>query len=341
MSGRTKLLIFLGIGLWLWAEIRPARAGQPSAATSPLKGTFLQLTETHKKWGKAEWAVFFDTLRKLGMSEILIQWSLYDDVSFSTSPDPKTTPNSAIATILELADSARIQVYVGLAYDSKFWQKINRAPELVRVYLKRLYLRSESLGRSLEPLVRSHPSFKGWFIPEEIDDVNWRGAEVRKILFIHLRDTARLLKSLTPGARVAVSGFFGGRMDLQAFEDFWKGLLGEAPVDRVLFQDGIGTRALDWNDLPLYFEAGRRACEARSVNFQVVVELFDQISASPFQARPASWDRVKRQIELASRFAPDGMIGFSVLEYLSPLGGPEAEALLASYLREYQREPSF
>jgi len=92
---------------------------------------------------------------------------------------------------------------------------------------------------------------------------------------------------------------------------------------------GIGTGKLDLNTLPLYLEAARRATEAEHCELGVIVEMFQQIDA---QFAPAPLERIVRQLGIASHEYPKRVFGFSVPEYMSPLGGAEAERLFAEYV---------
>jgi hypothetical protein len=67
-----------------------------------------------------------------------------------------------------------------------------------------------------------------------------------------------------------------------------------------------------------------------------VVELFQQTRTKPFRAQPASWERVAQQLKIAASYAPDGIMAFSVPEYMTPLGGPEADNLFKAY-RHYEK----
>lgn len=306
---------------------------KPAAAAPRLQGTFLQLTEAHGSWQPSQWTRLFQYFKELGLSQLVIQWTVYDDLAFFPTADYRQVPHPPLPAILQLADAAGLQVWVGLAHDPGFWEKICRDPELVEVYLRRMRLRDQAIAEHLAPQLQGHKCFRGWYITEEVDDVNWREAPAREVLFAFLRDLSAFLHRLTPEARVAISGFANARIDPKTFGRFWQDLLGTAAIDAVLFQDGIGTGKLHLDELPLYLESLRRATQAQSRELQVVVELFRQVSERPFRARPASWDLVARQLEIAARFASGGLLAFSVPEYLTPLGGPEADKLFQAYLR--------
>ena len=139
-----------------------------------------------------------------------------------------------------------------------------------------------------------------------------------------------------------MSGFSNAFLDPSAFGEFWGRVLDRAPIDTVLFQDGIGAGKLEPREVPLYLEALRGASTARARNLEVVVEVFRQtdgppINDEPFAAAPAGFDEILRQLRLAAEYAPGGAIAFSVPEYMSPLGGEEAADRYEQYRRHIGR----
>src|SRR5262249_45342717 len=88
--------------------------------------------------------------------------------------------------------------------------------------------------------------------------------------------------------------------------------------------------------VPVYLKAVRRAAEKNARAVEVVVELMRQASgppldSAPFSAVPGPLDRILRQIEIAAQYSSGGIIGFSVPEYMTPLGGQAANELFSRY----------
>lgn len=329
-----KILQLTLAGVTLALLIFPAAAtsGKEPSGTGPrLQGTFLQLTAAQGDWQPDDWARLFGYFRQLHLSQLVIQWTVYDDLSFSPAPDLRQVPHPPLAAIFQQADEAGLQVWLGLAHDSGYWEKIRRDPALVAVYLRRLRRRDEALAGRLAAQFGNHRFFRGWYITEEVDDVNWQEAPAQEVLFAYLRDLSKFLHELTPGAGVAISGFANGRTDPRAFADFWRNLLAAANIDVVFFQDGVGAGKLSLAEVAPYLAALRQAVQSQSRTLQVVVELFHRISERPFRAQAASWDRVARQLEIASRYSTGGILAFSVPDYLTPLAGPEADRLFEAY----------
>lgn len=315
-----------------------ARAETGKSAPLRLGGTYLQLTTAHLEWREQDWAELFQHFEALGLSQLIVQWSVYEDRHFYTrSGAARQNDVLPIEAILNLADRAGMRVWLGLAFEEAYWREIAGKPEAVKPYLQKLAERSAAIAAELVPLVRRHASFAGWYIPHEIDDVSWRDPERRELLYDFVADLGDRLQAQMPDAAVAVSGFSNGAMDPIAFRVFWETLLRRAPsVDTVLFQDGIGARKLDFYELPLYTEAIRDAAVAADRKVVAIVEVFDQVAGPPlndqaFQAVPAPLKRIIRQLELAQGYAPTA-VAFSVPEYLSPKGGDAARTLYEEYL---------
>jgi hypothetical protein len=310
-------------------------AGLAAEPPARLHGTFIQLSTAHGSWSTDSWRQLFGYLDRLRVSDVVVQWTVYDDAAFYPSTRHAPVPQPPLETILSLADERGMTVMVGLAHDSAFWSKVARDPSLVEVYLKILHSRSKSVARELLPLVSAHRSFGGWYITEEIEDGTWKDPRARRVLFDYLGRLATSLRALRPGSKVAISGFSNAETQPSTFGDFWTALLRAAPIDVLMFQDGIGAGKQRLSFLPLYLAAARTAAQSNGRELQVIVEVFQQLTDEPaFKAVPAPLDRVVRQIEVAAAYsAPRGPIAFSMPEYLTPLGGADAERAFDAYVR--------
>ncbi len=302
-------------------------AKEPSTIQAPhIEGTFIQLWSDHAQWTEGEWKKLFGYFRRLKINQLVVQWTVYDEVTFP----------SVLEKILSLSDSAGIKVLVGLAHHSDYWKKIQQPPEQVENYFKKKLARSQSIAQLLLPSVQKHASFAGWYIPEEVDDVNWKSEKAQLVLFAYLRDLSAHLKELTSDKLVAISGFSNATMSPPVFGKFWESLLEGSEIDVVLFQDGIGANKLLLEELPIYLEVIREATKKSSAQLQVVTEIFAQVAGQPvdnepFQAIPAPLSRIKEQVRVASAFTPH-LVAFSIPEYMTPLGGRRARKLFSDYL---------
>jgi hypothetical protein len=314
----------------------------PRAETvPPIQGTFLQLRADQPLTNAALRGLFLE-LRRLGLSHVVIQWTVAGTKAFYPSDTFESVPEPPLEPILELADEFGVGVRVGLAHDPQFWEKINldSRPGDVHAYLQWLRQRSATVARELTPLVSRHRSFKGWFLTEEVDDVNWLSPERRTELRSFLSELRETLRSFGQSTSVAVSGFSNAYCDPSTLEAFWRELLSATRIDVLLFQDGIGTHKLELPYAALYLAAMKRAAAESGHSLGVVVELFEQVGGpplndGPFKAVPASMDRLAQQLVLAGNASTAEVLAFSVPDYMVPAAGPQAQRLFDDYVTRF------
>ncbi len=287
-------------------EMLALAAGWAAGRGAPrVGGTFLQFWNFHKDWDGARWQTLFGYLAELGVREVVIQWSRYDGIDYS----------GLTGWVLELAGRAGMGVWVGLAHESSWWRALEEGAPDAR--LRRTAEAHLELAAELKSVVRGQRAFRGWYLPEEIDDVHWQGAAAGG-LHEHVKGMRRRLRPL------AMSGFSNGRTAPAELGRFWRQVSGGG-LDRVLFQDGIGAGKLTLENWPGYLQALGRGLGRR---LTVVVECFEAApGGAGFQAGPAGLERIRRQVELAGRYSKNEPVVFSLPEYATPLGGEAAARL--------------
>jgi hypothetical protein len=342
-SARAAMALIVAIAINSEGQLINKSFGQPLVGKPPnsaaprLGGTFIQLLEEHGSWSSSRWDELFQNFHSVGIDELIVQWSVLNGTAIYPSHTFRSIPNAPLENILARADAAGMRVLIGLAHDSDYWAEVQRDPHAVAVYLRKLRAKSDSAARELAPAVTQHSSFAGWYISEEVDDVNWRKTEARTVLFDHLTVLARELKKLTPKAVISISAFSQAKASPQAYQQFWDEFFQRVQVNAVLFQDGLGVNKLDLHDVPLYLQALRDAADKNGRTVQCVVELFSQVAGPPidkseFRAVPAPIARIREQLETAAKYSTGQIVGFSVPEYMTPGGGDAAGELLAQYL---------
>jgi hypothetical protein len=328
---------------WFLFLVLTATSAAASSLPQRFEGTFIQPLRPHGEWHTQDWANLFRYFKELQLSHIIIQWTVYDDLAFYPTTGAQQVPHPPLETILRLADEAAMGVYVGLVSESRYWAQLRQPLPQLEKYLGHLRSHAVAVARQLLPMVQQHPSFQGWYVPEEIDDTTWRAPDLRAVLYTHLNRLSAHLHKLTPTKKVALSGFANGRLDPQAFESFWRDLLQNASIDVVLFQDGIGVKKLELSELVFYLTAMRNATQAHQRDLKIIIEIFEQVAGpplddQPFRAVPAGLERIRQQIEVAASYVP-ALVAFSIPEYMTPLGGPAAERLFEAYKNEVVVSP--
>ena len=296
-AGYAAVLVFAGC------------LGQGSGDTARelpgLSGTFIQLWQEHRGWSSQDWDELFGYLRRLRLSELVIQWSVYDGTRFyepangggEGSPGP-------IGHILDRADASGMKVWIGLAHSSGYWKMIGEKPSLVRVQLRRMRAESLRAADELVPLLSARRSFVGWYVCEEVDGTTWIEAERAGVLTEHLHDLVTGLERRTPGRATSVSGFSNVALSPEGLAAFWAGVLSSTSLSRVFFQDGIGTRKIALTQLPAYLRALESTMKRRGSTLCVTVETFEQqneeSSGSAFRALPCPLERLQSQMVIAT-----------------------------------------
>jgi hypothetical protein len=301
-----------------------------------LSGTFLQLLGQHLQWSPEQWVRLFDAFRQLRLTHVIVQWVISDGQRFHVSP-PGGIARAPLETILELADKAGIRIMIGLIQDPDYWQRIAQPSAAVAAYLADRESRIVRVAAEVAPLARSHPSFAGWFMNEEIDDINWQEPAAAAVLHSYLHRVSDYLRLALPEASVALSTFSNAHATPTQLQDFWHQLLRAAPaISTVLFQDGIGVHKLTLERLPPYLRSIRAATDATGRRLWSVVELFEQTGGPPldqgqFRASAAPFSRISAQLHIEAASA-SAQIAFSAADYmLAPT--QEAQDLLSSYLQ--------
>ncbi|KJU82772.1 conserved hypothetical protein, secreted [Candidatus Magnetobacterium bavaricum] len=309
-----------------------------AAAEDPsFSGTFIQLTDITDAYSRQQWKELFDYMTTLDIKYIIIQWTVYGEMNYLKTPDFTIKHRKSIEYILEETSNRNIKVFLGLYSDDQFWERLKAPPEIVEVYLKRQYVNATKIADDLLPLISRYPSFWGWYISEEIDDVNWQTDYKQKILCNYLHELSKHLKKIMPTAKVGISGFTNAGTDPISLKELWENIFSNSSIDILFFQDGIGVNKLTFFELPIYLDAIKKAAETHNVHLSVIVEIMTMLKENPFTAEPAPISRILKQLTIASQFSNFGITAFSVPEYMTPLSGNKAQLLFEEYIRKCKK----
>lgn len=287
-------------------------------------GTFLQPWRSHEALSLEDWRRRLSVTRELGCRELVVQWmGLYGGANDWMLPRPLLT------TLFDEAARQGIGVRLGLPYDERWWTTLGTPqPEALQTFLNQTRDRSLAAMRT-EPW-SGHAAFLGWYLPYEIDQYNWATPERRRMLCAWLKElAAEPLRRGQP--RLAVSTFFSQLQTSGTLDGLWAEILDAAPL-RPMLQDGVGVAGMG-NYAGL--EPLRKLLRQRSVSFDLIVELFEQLPPEPgkpdaFKARAATLQRVRAQLEVARSYGAEHVLAFAFDPWL--LGDtPEAQKLLRDW----------
>lgn len=332
-SVRRRTLLALAAALSVmvlvlaWQASRQRPAPRCPAATS-FGMTFVQPLARDAGRGVAGWRRLFTQLRRMGVGEVVVQWTSLD--GFDTYPRDGTAPakSSLIGDLVKAAEAERVAVWIGLRAETAFWTVADQPPEAIAAYFaRRVADLEERLPALLTALNAAGSPVAGWYVSEEIDDTRWRDPERRALLDDYLTRTRRALAAARPGWPVMVSAFANGAQGPADYGAYLHGLADKAGFDALLFQDGVGAGKLSVGQAAGYLKALKdQAGRARVVP---IVELFD--FAADGAIRPAPLPRILDQIDAEAPFASPTLAAFAIPDHMLATADPRAKALLRDW----------
>lgn len=314
-----KYLLMLAL---LSALTVPAHAGR-------VTGTFIQLNRGVADKPVPEWAADLDRMKEAGINTLIVQWCAEGDLAYFKSDLPFGEQHATIENLLAAADGKGFRILLGLRNDPDYWKQITARDRVLRDYFMARVAQNEAVQLALKAKFDRSPDFAGYYIPDEIDDLNWRTPSRRALMKEYLAVLARRLKANDPDRPATVSSFVRGRTAPDIYANTLKELFAsDSHVDAVLIQDGVGVGDPPASYVALYFKELQQRWDEQGPQLWGIVEAFEQTSKAgeAFAARPAPAGRLRKQVEAAAPYF-DRLVLFTFLDYATPAKGPEAEAL--------------
>jgi hypothetical protein len=239
----------------------------------------------------AQWDTKIKEIADVGMEYlVLMATAVYYRAFYDTKIFPKwelACPDP-IEAVLSAADKYNIKFFIGGGFYGD-WQSNQTISDPVAAK-KRL--------QSMEELTRlygHHPSFYGWYWPDEAC-INPRYTPE----FIKYVNTcSRLARQLTPHAPIMIAPY-GTRIAIP--DDEYVRQLDAMDVDIVAYQDEVGVRKSKVTETSAFYEGLRKAHDrAQKAKIWADVEVFE-FEGEVYKSAlvPASFDRVLRQLGAVS-----------------------------------------
>ncbi len=279
-----RLLAPLLVFLTLWSI----------TARAELNGAFVWLG-WNPGWNQARWSEELALMRDVGMDIIITGYSVNERIADYPTSLPSLTPSghSPIEKILTDADAHGMDVYLGLILENAWWSQTDAA------YYDGLAQLSMDVAAELYSLYSTHPSLKGFYLPEEIDNCRFTSEPARQTLVQHLlKPVSDYIHTLNPQLIFCEAPFYNPSCQQPADHgQWWIDTLTEAPhFDLVIPQDGIGARpgVITLEIIEDYFTAYKAACDATGRTLWSDLEVFEQVGVLD---PPPTIDRIVSQIE--------------------------------------------
>lgn len=299
-----------------------------SSSAGEVRGSFIQLNRETASRGTDYWNGVLAKMYKAGLSLAIIQWSSEDNIAYiKDSSLEQTEQYNTLDIILEAAQKVGMEIWLGLHNDQRFWMQIGARDKALREYFLVRVSQNEKIQKALLRKYGDNKTWKGYYIPDEIDDFTWREkskmAAIREYLSLLI---SRIQANDSSGRLVAASAFFRPRTAPTVFAANLTDIVARTGLNIILIQDGRGTIYDTGSYVNEYFASLEKFANAKSMpETWCVVEIFEQTSAEgePFSAKPASAEKVMEQISTAGKYFGNKIVVFSFIEYADPDKGTD------------------
>jgi hypothetical protein len=335
---RRPLIIAAMAGLVLAMLPTPDAAhATPTCTASPrLSGSFIQ-PDLVDSWTGTQIATEDTNLKNACITTQILQWtadSKNHTATYDTGLTGYTwnTSHDVPDRLLSHAESAGINVYVGLQINDDWWTKY--ADDTT--WLSNEATFAEQLADELYDNYGPYDSFAGWYLPFEVENDHFQTTTEQDNLASFYATVIGYLHS-NFGLPVVISPFFnanlGGALDSSGWQSMWTRILddlGSSSPDVIAVQDGIGAGHATSAQLGTWFSATKSAITAAAVS----TALYDnaetyQVGPSGFQPMPVG--PIVTDMSAVST-SVTGYWSFSYDHYQSPLSTFANSAYHNSYL---------
>lgn len=289
-----------------------------------IKATFFQPSKVTAGYSTPQLQHEFKWMGELGIKTVVVQWVVSKGQAYYPSKSIPVFRPDLIKEILDMASINQMEVYLGLFMPEDWF-----TAEKTTAYLMQLKTKAYSIVVEVYDLYRSHPAFKGWYLPYEFSTPQLTDESLCGFII----NLANDIKKLTPEKQMMIAPYLSRKSIWSTQEStVWERFLSGNPIDVIALQDGVGASELQPEFASNYYKSLREVCRKTGHALWAVLELFDKNFTS---ALP---DRVIKQFTLEGAVV-DGVMIFDFSHYLNPERGEKASALnrgLKAYLIQKQ-----
>ena len=304
-----------------------------NGTTTPyIKGTFVDFWKK-SNWDSNKWDEQIKEMKEIGIKTLFVHFTAYNNDIWCNSENSYSTLKhpTALANLLDAAEKNNISVFIGLYFDSEYWDYASN-----QSVLNKHAQRSMKLADDIWKNLGSYKSFEGWYISHEPAPSYYKSNEQFSILKESLiNPIANHCKSIS-NKPVAMTIFFNESVTSVARFSLFTQRIGTCNLDIIILQDGIGVNHCSINTLENYFAAANNSLY-KDGNFEGAfwadIETFKE-------KVPESFDVVKQKLEITDSYVTR-IVSFQYYDDMSP-NGPNsfnAKKLRDNYLKYYKAAP--
>lgn len=247
-----------------------------------LSGSFFQLWNSAGcycgGWTQAQWETEFQRMKDLCQDTVIIQYSVWQNSTggevgwYPTNLAGITTKLTALDNIMAAALNKSMKVFIG-TYFNEDWNTFTKTDS---AYYTALQAKEYTVIDELWTRYSSNTAFYGWYIPQEVDDLNFQSGTAKTLAINYFKDVSDYCKTKSATKPVMIASFFGRNQPADVEEQWWNDFFTTATnVDINAPQDGVGAGHAGLGlDVAQYYTAIKNACTAHGVTFGADVESF-------------------------------------------------------------------
>ena len=319
------------------SRFTPVTAGK----TLKISATFLdEISDDipHQNWGYDEWERDFLNMKAIGIDTVVMircaqrRFMAYPS-KYLESRGFYRPRVDLVEMFLTLADKHGLKFYFGTASDCRCYTApggVRRDPELDT----NLFVTEEAWKA-----YGHHPSFRGWYLSNEISRRNEKHMNTFRKLGRHCKDLSGglpvLMSPCIDGVKaipVTVSSVHRKEsITVAQHEIEWNEIFDaiHESVDQCAFQDGH----VDFNELPEFLAVNRKLTDKYGMQCWTNTETFDR--DMPIKFLPIKFEKLLLKLDAASRCNYDKVITFEFSHFMSPQSVYLAAGNLYRRYREY------
>ena len=302
----------------------------------PIHATFLDEVSwdiPHQNWGVLEWDLDFQSMKAIGINTVVMirsglgWWIASPFETILKTEDVYYPPVDLTEMFLTLADKYNMNFMFGMYDSGRYW--------IEGKYQKEIDLNLRLIDEVWEKYGH-HPSFKGWYLSQEISRRTKNMSKIYAEVGKHAKKVSGNLTTLVSpyihGVKTDQVMSGDSAITIQEHEKEWNEILTnvEGAIDILAFQDG----QVNYHELADYLEVNKKLADAHQMRCWTNIESFDR--DMPIRFLPIKWEKLLLKLEAARLAGMEDAITFEFSHFMSPNSTyPQAKFLYERYREHF------